>query len=247
MPALQSSFIEWRGPDFQHFQPVEIGLLGLLGLGLATGIKLPWPRVLLLLVFSHMALAHARHGDLFGLIGPLALAGSAGPQLAKVIREPSPSWIASTVGRLAEPAAPPAILLGLILGLGLSLALLNRPIERANDLATPSSALAAATRLGLWDHVFNSEGFGGYLIFRGVPSFIDGRIEMFGNAFLQRYLDAANANPRALAELLRRWDVRWTLLAPDQPAASLLDHLPGWRRVYSDAHAVIHVRDEPAQ
>jgi len=32
-----------------------------------------------------------------------------------------------------------------------------------------------------------------------------------------------------------------TLLMPDQRAVSLLDHLPGWRRIYSDAHAVIHV------
>jgi hypothetical protein len=132
--------------------------------------------------------------------------------------------------------------LGLAVGLMLSLSLLTRPIDRADDLATPSSALAAAARLGLWDHVFNSENFGGYLVFRGVPSFIDGRIEMFGNAFLQRYLDAANGDAATLAELLRRWDVHWTLLEPDQPAASLLDHLPGWRRVYRDAHAVIHVR-----
>jgi hypothetical protein len=41
--------------------------------------------------------------------------------------------------------------------------------------------------------------------------------------------------------------VRWTLLAPDQPAVGLLDRLPGWRRVYTDARAVIHRRDGPAE
>jgi hypothetical protein len=242
MPALQSSFIEWRASDFQQFQPLEIGLLGLLAIGLTIGAKVPWPRALLLLVLSHMALAHVRHGDLFGLVAPLALAGSVGPQLAALIREPRPSWVSRAAARLAEPAAGPAMALSLAIGLVLSLSLLTRPIDRADDLATPSSALAAAARLGLWDHVFNSENFGGYLVFRGVPSFIDGRIEMFGNAFLQRYLDAANGNASALAGLLRRWDVRWTLLEPGQPAASLLDHLPGWRCVYRDARAVIHVR-----
>jgi hypothetical protein len=244
MPALQWSFIEWRGPDFQHFQPFELGLLGLLALALATGLKIPWPRLLLLLALAHMALAHARHGDLFGLIAPLALAGCLGPQLAARIHAPSPSWIASTAARLAEPSPPPAVILGLALWLLASLPLLARPIERADDLSTPSSALAAAERLGLRDHVFNSEGFGGYLIFRGVPSFIDGRIEMFGNDFLQHYLDAIGGDGSALAELLERWKVRWTLLMPDQPAASLFDHLPGWRRVYSDARAVIHVRED---
>ena len=243
MPALQSSFIEWRAPDFQNFQPLEIGLLGLLALGLTTGVKVPWPRVLLLLALSHMALAHVRHADLFGLIAPLALAAPVGPQLAALIRPPRPSWIGRAASRLAEPSTAPAVALSLAMGLVLSLSLLTRPIDRADDRATPSSALAAAARLGLWDHVLNSEEFGGYLVFRGVPSFIDGRIEMFGNAFLDHYLEAVNGDGHALPELLKKWDVRWTLLMPGQPAVNLLDHLPGWRRVYSDARAVIHTRD----
>lgn len=242
MPALQSSFIEWRAPDFQQFQPLEIGLLGLLATGLTTGVKVPWQRVLMLLVLSHMALAHVRQADLFGVVAPLALAGCVGPQLAALIHQQRPSWIGRVAARLAGPPAPPAVALSLAVGLVLSLSLLSRPIDRADDLATPSSALAAAARLGLWDHVFNSEVFGGYLVFRGVPSFIDGRIEMFGDTFLQRYLDAANGDAATLAELLRRWDVHWTLLEPGQPAASLLDHLPGWRCVYRDARAVLHVR-----
>jgi hypothetical protein len=57
--------------------------------------------------------------------------------------------------------------------------LLLRPLERADDHVTPSSALAAATRLGLEGPVFNSEVFGGYLTFRGIPTFIDGRAELY--------------------------------------------------------------------
>ena len=77
---------------------------------------------------------------------------------------------------------------------------LLRPIVRTEDRVTPASALAAAARMGLAGHVFNSEGFGGYLVFHGVPAFIDGRIELYGNAFLARYLDAVNGNGRALGE-----------------------------------------------
>ncbi len=82
MPALQSSFIEWRSPDFQDFQPLEIMLLGLIALGLTSGVKVPLTRVLVLVGLCHMALAHTRHADLLGLVGPLAVAGSLGPQLA---------------------------------------------------------------------------------------------------------------------------------------------------------------------
>ena len=74
MPALQSSFIEWRSPDFQDFQPLEIILLGLIALGLTSGVKVPATRVLVLVGLCHMALAHTRHADLLGLVGPLAVA-----------------------------------------------------------------------------------------------------------------------------------------------------------------------------
>jgi hypothetical protein len=32
------------------------------------------------------------------------------------------------------------------------------------------------------------------------------------------------------------------LLTPATPAASLLDHLDGWQRVYADEIAVVHIR-----
>ncbi len=98
------------------------------------------------------------------------------------------------------------------------------------------SALAAATRLRIAGHVFNAEGFGGYLVYRGVPTFIDGRIELFGDAFLARYVAAAGGDADALGDLLDHWDVRWTLLAPDQPAVGLLDHLPGVARSQPAKH-----------
>ncbi len=242
MPALQSSFSEWLSPNFQDFQPLEIMLLGLIGLGLTTGVKLPVTRVLVLVGLCHMALAHTRHADLLGLVGPLAVAGSLGPQLAARIRTAPSSAVSRLAARLAEPAALPAVIVGLAAALAISLPLMLRPIVRTDDPATPKSALAAAARMGLTGPVFNSEGFGGYLAFRRVPTFIDGRIELFGNGFLADYLDAANGDAPALGELLDRWNIRWALLEPRQGAVAALDHLPGWRRAYRDARAIIFVR-----
>jgi hypothetical protein len=36
------------------------------------------------------------------------------------------------------------------------------------------------------------------------------------------------------------------LIAPERPAALLLDHLRGWRRLYADDVAIVHVRTDPA-
>ena len=242
MPALQVTMIEWRSPDFQAFQPVEIWLLGAVALGFSAGVRLPPPRLFLLLVLAHMALAHARHAELLGFVGPLAVAASLGPELAARIRSVPPSPLARGAARLASPAAFPALLLTAAIAAALSLPLLLRPIERTDGPATPATALAAARRMGLDGAVFNSEAFGGYLIFRGIPSFIDGRIEMYGDDFLRRYVEAATGDERALTALLRRYRVAWTLLSPGDTAVETLDRLPGWRRAYADDTAIIHRR-----
>ena len=64
---------------------------------------------------------------------------------------------------------------------------------------TPATALVSAQRLGLSGPVLNSEIFGGYLVFRGVPSFFDGRIEMYGTDFLARAAAAERGDASALA------------------------------------------------
>ena len=96
--------------------------------------------------------------------------------------------------------------------------------------------------MGLKGPVLNSEGFGGYLTFRGIPTFIDGRAELYGNAFLDGYLAAERGDDPTLTALLARYGITWTLLAPQQGAVGRLDALPGWRRVYTDAEAVVHMR-----
>jgi hypothetical protein len=242
MPALQTSFGEWQSPNFQEFQPLEIWLLGIIALGFATGAKLPLPRLLLLLALCHMALAHVRHAELLGLVGPLVVAASLGPHITSRIRSMPLSALGRGAARIAAPAAASAVMLTLVLALTASLPLLLRPIARADDRVTPASALAAAARIGLDGPVLNSEGFGGYLIFRGIPTFIDGRAELYRDAFLARYLAAERGGADALATLLDSYGITWTLLAPQQAATGRLDSLPGWHRVYADDFAVIHAR-----
>jgi len=97
---------------------------------------------------------------------------------------------------------------------------------------------------GLNGHVFNHYGFGGYLISAGVPTFIDGRGELYGGEFIKGYVEAVNLlGEEPLDKLLDRWRIDWTLLAKDTPANKLLARLPGWHRAYSDEQATIFVRD----
>jgi len=247
MPSLQASFREWLSPDFHTFQPLEICLLGLTALGFTTGARLPPSRLLLLLALCHMALAHVRHAELLGLAGPLIIAAPLGPQIAARIRTAPISELSRGVARLAAPARQPAAVCTLVLVAGLSLVSVLRPIERTGDPVTPATALDAAMRMGLSGPVFNSEGFGGYLIFRGVPTFIDGRVELYGNDFLARYLKAQGGDEDVLTALIKQYAITWTLLSPQQGAVRAFDSLPGWHRVYADNVAVIHTRTSPGR
>ena len=92
----------------------------------------------------------------------------------------------------------------------------------------------------------NHYGYGGYLISAGIPTFIDGRAELFGGEFIKKYVEATHLTgnePNLLETTLMRWDIRWTLLLKDQPANKLLATLPGWRRAYADDKTVIFVRE----
>ena len=241
MPALQTGFVEWAPADLAKFPALEAWLLGAVAFGFTLRVGLPWTRLLLLLGLFYMALAHVRHADLLGLVAPLAVAAAFSPALARLLRPAAGSPISRAAAALACPARLPACALVLALGLAAAMPSLLHPPARPGDAATPQVALDAAQRLGLTGPVFNGEAYGGYLIFSGVPVFIDGRIEMYGNDFLAAYIAAEQGDTAALTALLDRYHIAWTLLPTQSPAIAGLDHLPGWRRAYTDDQAVIHV------
>jgi hypothetical protein len=243
MPALQAGFDEWRAADLTQFPALEGWLLGLVALGFTARVKLSWTRLLLLLGLVYMALAHVRHADLLGLVAPLTVAGALAPRLAELLRPADNSPLLRGVARLGQPSRPRGWVAMLVATALVIVAMTWRPIDRSGDAVTPQAALTAAQRLGLTGRVFNSEAFGGYLVFAGVPTFIDGRVELYGNDFLAAYLAAERGDAAVLADLLDRYHVAWTLLQTGSPIVAAVDRLPGWRRVYADDRAVIAVRE----
>jgi len=71
---------------------------------------------------------------------------------------------------------------------------------------------------------------------------VDGRTDMYGDAFLDDYDRAMQPDHQALGDALARWHIAWTILPPG-PVATMMDSMPGWHRAYGDAFAVVDVRD----
>jgi len=115
-------------------------------------------------------------------------------------------------------------------------------VAHDDQRVSPTHALAAAAAAGLTGPVFNAYGFGGYLIFAGIPPFVDGRIDLYGDTLMHEYVDAVSAKDQALSDTLEHHHIEWTLLEPQMAAVIELDHSSGWERVYADASAVVHRR-----
>jgi len=219
---------EWRPQDFSHLGAFEILLLGGI-FALSRGVTLPVTRVFVLLGLIHFALAQVRNADLLAVLVPLYLAAPLARQLGSRVENDTPSL----------PRGLHLVTAGVII---LATALQMTRDVRPASTNTPAAAIAS-TGLADAGPVLNDYVFGGYLIYAGIPTFIDGRGELFGGQFIARYnRDISLADLDDFLKLLDEYSIRSTLLAPNTPAVQLLDRLPQWQRVYGDGVAVVHRR-----
>lgn len=232
---------EWRPQDFGHAGTFEFLLLAGI-FALSRGLTLPVVRALVVLGLIHFALAQVRNADLLAMLAPLYLAAPLARQF-DARAEDDAAGSARSVNLTAFVTAFLTALGVMIVATGLALVRDVRPALQN----TPAAAVAHAD-LAKTGPVLNDYSFGGYLIFAGIPTFIDGRGELYGGQFIARYnRDVSLADLGDFLELLDQYKFGATLLAPETPAVALLDRLPDWQRVYSDDVAVVHKRRDAAK
>ena len=245
MRTTLSMVNEWRSADFHQFQMMLVWLLGIMALAFSGRLKLSPVRIVFLIGLTYLALKHQRYQALLGLVSPFLLAAPIAAALR--IRMPDGAKQADRLDRWFKTMAHPArrsgwLLVGLA-GAAFVAAMWESLPARPNAAATPERALAAFVATGVRGNVMNEYGLGGYLIYRDVPVFVDGRGDMYGDAFMGEMREAFFLQgPNALENLLTKYDIGWTLLSPKTPAVELLNHLPEWERIYGDSVAVVHVR-----
>jgi hypothetical protein len=221
----------------------EVILLCLLAMALLFGPKIGIVRVLMIVGLLHFALQHVRGLAIFGLTLPLMIAHPLQQQFAflRPTTDPFPLFDKRSFRPLVTGIALAATLAtaSLLTAAYLSLRLVDRP----PDHFAPATALDYALKANVTGPVLNDYDFGGYLIFREIPTFIDGRTLPFGKRFALDFFDAmALGKEDKLEQLADAYKVSWTLLRPRSAAALHFDHSPGWRRLYADDVAVVHVR-----
>lgn len=220
---------EWQPADFSSLGVFEVCLLAAVAAALWRGIVLSPPRILLVLGLVHMALSHNRNIEVFALLTPLVVAGPLAAQLG--LRESD--------ARTGRGVAVVAVILVVVAAAA---------VFAARHTFTPMVAQTPAAAVDVLKarkaaRILHNAGFGGYLITQGIPTFFDGRGELYGAPFLVKTFDAlALRDVDGFLGLLDTYKIDATLLTPDTPAAGLLDRLGGWQRIYADDIAVVHIR-----
>ena len=227
-----SSISEWRPQDFGHVGPMEIALILLLGFALTRPMATPPIRAALVAGLVAMALEHARHAQLLGLVAPMLLASP----IAEAIGAARQREWRQGVARVALAGS-------LAAAMALGALRFAEPIVRGDGRVAPISALAAVPAGLRTMPVLNGYGFGGYLIWSGVRPFIDGRADMYGDAMLGLYRKLDAGDPATVEDTLSRYRIAWTIFPPNSQIVATLDREPGWRRLYADKVAVVHVRE----
>jgi hypothetical protein len=91
-------------------------------------------------------------------------------------------------------------------------------------------------------NVFNSYSIGGTLIFHGIRPFVDGRADLYGDPLVKDFWAMHQGDLARFRSVAVARDIRWTILERKAPLARALDLEPGWRRLYADRFAIVHVR-----
>jgi hypothetical protein len=228
LPAIT----EW-GPSTPQFSPYfYVVLLLMTGFVLLRRPTFRIGELLLLLLTLGMAFMHLRHQAMFIIIAVLIVT----PKLSDRAAEAAQPLFRFHRDRWAWLGGA-ALLAVAVLGFRLVV-----PLTPKETYSNPRGLIAHVPAELRGQPVLNEYSLGGPLILAGIKPFIDGRSDMYGDAFTQNYMKIVNGDRKAFVEAVRRYDIRWTMLQKGNGLVEVLDSSPGWRRLYSDRVGVIHVQ-----
>jgi hypothetical protein len=244
--AIQSNILEWRSPDFHQVYFWFFGITMALGvLAWVFSPRRPTPtEMLLFLGTAAGGLVSARHIPLFAVVAPLILSR----HLLLILDGTALYPLFSEDEKVKEPpkAAMQAInwlVLALVVGVTLlwtAVRLSNNPL--AVEKTFPVAAADFLEESGLAEtRIYNHYEWGGYLIWRRIPVFIDGRTELYGDDFFLSYLKAFEAR-QDWHEPLDDYEVETVIMPENSALATVLTVSEAWEEVYGDEQARIFRR-----
>jgi hypothetical protein len=245
--ALRNFIQEWNSPNFHEAQVLPFLALLLLTFGAAgaSRIRLTWTDFVLLAGTGYLAFTAGRNIALFAVVATPVFTVHANNILAER------GWVLRQ-RRTVSPVMGFANLVIIVVicaavALKFVSVVLPRPVDQALADTFPVEAVQVMRDTDVPTNLLNSYNWGGYLVYAAPewPVFVDGRTDLYGDAFLSdTYLTAVTAG-EGFRDILDRYRINTVLIEPNSGLARALADDPDWRTAYRDERSVLLVRQTP--
>jgi hypothetical protein len=231
---------EWVSPDFHKPEYLYFEALVLLLVvgAMASPYRARLADVLVLLPFLYLSFNSVRNISLLAVLAAPVIA----ELLTSALPPPRRPQLLNQRRSLMNWCCVSAIGLGI---LGLALVDVDSEAQaKAVKETFPVGALHYINIHGLPSRGFDSYNWGGFLIWNwyGRRSvFVDGRPDMYGNAFVDQYIQAYRGGD-SWAGLLDANRLCYVLVEPSSGIAQALNTAHGWRTAYQDSVSVLYLR-----
>lgn len=245
---LMDNVNEFLSPDFHQWLPFKYLLLLLVAQLAISRKRIEPSELLLVIVFTYMALYSARYIPLFALVtapilsGRWQLGGGSGKgRFARFIGERS-LGLAEIDFRARWHLFPVAAVVAVAWGL------FSGEVSHAFDAdKKPVAACEFLLREEIDGNMLNNDEFGDYVIYRCYPRyrvFIDGRLDMYGSERLKEFNRVLAFEP-GWRSILEKYRITWMLMESESRFVRYLLKDPDWTQIYSDGVARIFVKNIP--
>lgn len=242
--VLQDFIQEWASPNFHERQtwPFIFLLIGALGFAGLSSRRIDWTDLALVSGTGFMALLAGRNIALFAVVATPVLVRHVEGFLA------DRGWQLRGATRTTRGKARLNwLLLGLVVIGGAAkvwYAVNPAFVREAQAEYLPVNVAAFINESQPEGLMFNSYNWGGYLMFAApdYAVYVDGRTDLYGDAFLREYLQVAFAQEDWQTVLDER-AIGWVVVEAQGGLATALQQSPGWTQVYVDDLAVVFVRE----
>lgn len=239
---------EFLSPNFHQRMPFKYLLFLLIALFAVTKKRLDAAELVLVLLFTNMALYSARYIPLFALIVAPILTRQANwiqdiPENRITLffrnRAENISKIDASVSGYIWPST--AVLLVVIA------AFFGRIHHTFDEKTKPVAAVEFLMKEKIAGNMFNNDEFGDYLIYRAYPQykvFIDGRLDMYGTDIMKEYYKVINFE-HDWEKTVNKYRITWVFFNSDSTLTRYLLNDTNWKLIYSDKVASIFVKNLP--
>ena len=245
---LMDHVSEFLSPNFHDFLPFKYLLLLLVALLAVSKKKVEPTELVLILIFTNMALYSARYIPLFALVVAPTLVRQS-EQAQKSFSGKLADFFSSRSDNIARLDAhatgflwPAAALIAVVVALG------SGRIHQGFDAKVKAvDAVEFLMQEKIVGNMFNDDEFGDYLIYRGYPTyrvFFDGRSDMYGTDKLQEYLKITGFET-GWERIIDKYRITWIFYGTDSNLSRFLLNNREWILIYSDKVASIFVKDLP--